>query len=271
MESHPLGRLKAWVSILGGSFLQPKGAHQVCPRPRHTHTIKGGQANTHTPPHTTPLHPPTHTHTHTPTPTHPSSQKAREDVPRFTLTFFQHALRGLKLDTHLLPARAHLLSRAPASSRESGAVVVSPTPARPPNPSPRPLAQSPRSGTLPAFSTAPRSSLSRRALPPRPRPPIARSHARPVVISLCHASSASPRNPAPRSPYPRWEPSLSPARCASLRAPPPPPPAGPWRAGARARRGRMRARRLSTNPLPCRSLARSPSLAGAPSLPPPRD
>lgn len=114
------------------------------------------------------------------------------------------------MGAHLLPARAHLLSRALASSRESGAVVGAPTPTPPPNPSPRPLVQPTRSSTLPAISTSSGSRLGPPcALPSRPRPPVARSHARPVVISLCHASSASPRNPAPRSPGPLPEPSRS--------------------------------------------------------------
>lgn len=209
--------------------------------------------------------------------THTPSQKAREDVSRFTPTLLQHAPRVLKLGAHLLPGRAHLLSSTPASSRESGAVVVAPTPTPSPNPSPRPLARPPRSGTRchlhrPREQPRPAARAS-----PAPRPPLARSlartHARPVVISLCHASTASPRNPAPPTP------ALLPAPAHAGSGPFPGQVREPARASSassggslarrgRGRLGRMRARRLSTNPLPCRSLARSPSLAGAPSLPP---
>lgn len=177
------------------------------------------------------------------------------------------------MDTHLLPARAHLLSRAPASSRESGAVWC-PHPARPGNPSPRPLAQSPRSG-LPALLHRPRSSLSRRAASPAP---ACRSLARTASgsnFTLPHCR-APHLNPALRSPYPRRErPFVSPAGCASLRAPPPPSPAGSLARRSRGPAGsgcaaqRLSATRspaglsLALHPSPALPRSPSPSVVGA--------
>nr|XP_019832605.1 PREDICTED: uncharacterized protein LOC109570920 [Bos indicus] len=128
------------------------------------------------------------------------TQKAREDVPRFTLTFFQHALRGLKLDTHLLPARAHLLSRAPASSRESVSALWH-TPCllhrpqeqpQPPRASPAPPPADCSLARTPGLSLAlhPSPALPRSLLPVIDRQDVG------VERGRSECSSRHPRSPA---------------------------------------------------------------------------
>ena len=217
---------------------------------------KGRSARTHA-----------HTHTHTHTHTQLESQRGRAqvhaDVSPACTTGFKVGRTPAPCGSAPAEPRSGLVSRERCRSSGPHPRPATKSLSPPPRPSLRAVAQS-----LPSPPPPGAASARRARFPRAPRPPTARSHARPVVISLCHASSASPRNPAPRSPCRRRESSLFPARCASLRAPSPPPSAGPWRAGAGARRGRMRAPRLSTNPLPCRSLALHPSPALRCSPPP---